>query len=233
MHSIGSIISAYRKKAGLKQTQLAGLVNQSGFSISHKSISAWEKDVSQPSVAVFLELCRILRVPDLYEEYFGSNPGNPLSDLNESGKEKANDYIRLLKAAGGYTKQPDIIPFPARKRKRLYTVRVSAGTGNFLDDDNYEIIEVGNEVSEDADFGVRITGDSMEPLFINRQTVWVHRQPDLEDGEIGVFYLNDMSYCKKLRKNPSGTFLISLNPKYDPIPIREGDSFRIFGKVVQ
>ena len=35
---------------------------------------------------------------------------------------------------------------------------VSAGTGQFLDNDSYEEVEVGAEVPETADFGVRISG---------------------------------------------------------------------------
>ncbi|MGN1382848.1 MAG: S24 family peptidase [Eubacterium sp.] len=37
---------------------------------------------------------------------------------------------------------------------------------------------------------------------------------------------------KKLQNDEGGTFLISLNPKYQPIPVHlDRDSFHIFGKV--
>ena len=35
---------------------------------------------------------------------------------------------------------------------------------------------MGNEVPETADFGVTISGNSIEPRFIDGQTVWVHEQ---------------------------------------------------------
>ena len=47
-------------------------------------------------------------------------------------------------------------------------------------------------------------------------------------GDIGVFGLNNDSLIKKLGKNE----LISLNPEYEPIPIKEHDSITVFGKVV-
>lgn len=108
----------------------------------------------------------------------------------------------------------------------------SAGTGSFLDGENYTMLEVGEEVPADADFGIRISGDSMEPQFINGQIVWVHQQETLSTGEIGIFYLDGNAYCKKLKDDAEGLFLISLNTKYEPIQVKENDSFKIFGKVV-
>lgn len=52
------------------------------------------------------------------------------------------------------------------------------------------------------------------------------------NGEIGIFFLNGDAYCKKLQDNKEGLFLISLNKKYDPIPVSKEASFKIFGKVV-
>ena len=54
----------------------------------------------------------------------------------------------------------------------------------------------------------------------------------LNDGEIGIFYYNGNAYCKKLLCNKKGTYLISLNDKYEPIEIAEGETFKTFGRVV-
>lgn len=87
-------------------------------------------------------------------------------------------------------------------------------------------------VSFHTHFGIRISGDSMEPQFINGQIVWVHQQESLSTGEIGIFYLNGNAYCKKLIDDADGLFLVSLNTKYEPIPVTETASFKVFGKVV-
>ncbi|SEA21599.1 Helix-turn-helix domain-containing protein [Lachnospiraceae bacterium NK3A20] len=234
MASIGSIITKYRKNAGLNQIELAKRLTDAGCPTTNKALSAWERDKAEPSVSTLLQLCLILQIPDIYEEYFGSNPKNPLSTLNDSGKEKVLDYIELLHFCPCYVKERKVIPYAPRRRiLRLYTTSVSAGTGNFLDDGQYEEIEVGEEIPEIADYGVRISGDSMEPQFIDHQVVWVHSQETLQDGEIGIFYLNGMSYCKRLEHIRNDAFLISLNKKYAPIPVREDDSFRTFGRVVR
>ena len=68
-----------------------------------------------------------------------------------------------------------IIPF-VRRRLKLFDIKVSAGTGNFLDSASYTWKEVGEEVPKEADFGVQITGDSMEPQYKDKQIIWIHQQ---------------------------------------------------------
>ena len=87
-------------------------------------------------------------------------------------------------------------------------------------------------MSPDADFGVRVSGDSMEPLYLNGQIIWVHQQETLEDGEIGIFFLDGEAYVKKYHQTPDGISLISMNKKYAPIKISSGSVFWTFGKVV-
>ena len=136
--------------------------------------------------------------------------------------------IRDVVAAFGAPESP-------RKTGRilpLYRLAVSAGTGEFLDGADYESVEVGEDVSSLADFGVRIAGDSMEPRFVHGQIVWVKRQETLQPGEIGVFLYNGSGYCKRLERVRGGVELVSLNPLYAPIRVRAEDELRVFGKVV-
>lgn len=105
-------------------------------------------------------------------------------------------------------------------------------TGEFLDDENFEIIEVGEDVSEEADFGLAINGDSMEPRYHDNQAVWGQQTNSLNNGEIGIFYLDDMTYCKQLQDDKDGVYLVSLNSKYEPIKVTDESSFKIFGRVL-
>lgn len=231
MRSIGEIIATYRKKIGISQVELSNMLRTHGYNLSNKAVSTWEKDVAEPSSSVLLLLCKLLNITDIYGEHYGNNPDNPMSALNEEGKAKAIEYIELLKDSGKYTPaQAIIIPF--RRSIKLFDIPASAGTGSFLDGENYTVLEVGEEVPSDADFGIRISGDSMEPQFINSQIVWVHQQENLATGDIGIFYLDGNAYCKKLKDDDDGLFLISLNNRYEPIPVTENNSFKVFGKVV-
>lgn len=118
--------------------------------------------------------------------------------------------------------------FVGKRLLRLYDIPVSAGPGNYLDGSDYEMIEVDDLVPDSADYAVRVKGDSMVPRFVDRQIVFIHEQPDLNEGEIGIFCLNNEAYLKKLGRG----CLLSINPAYEPIPIREYDEFRVFGKVI-
>lgn len=229
MKKLGKIIATYRKQNNLSQTQLSEILIKNGFKASNKAVSSWEKDTTEPSASLLLFLCKQLGITDIYGEYYGNNPSNPLSRLNEEGKEKALDYIQLLVDSGRF-QNATIIPF--RRKIRLFDIPASAGTGNFLDGDNFTEVEVGEEVPATADFGIRISGNSMEPRFVNGQIVWVQKQDTLSNGEIGIFFLDGNAYCKKLQDDEKGLYLISLNSTYEPIAINENQTFKIFGKVV-
>ena len=76
-----------------------------------------------------------------------------------------------------------------------------------------------------------VNGDSMEELFHDGDIVEYHPQPELENGEIGVFAINGGVTMKKFRRN-SDIRLESLNKKYQDIVIKETDDFNILGKVI-
>ena len=228
---IGVTLATYRKKKKLSQIELADKLTHYGINVSNAAISAWEKDISQPNTQQFLALCKILGITDIYNEFIGFNPDDPLARLNEEGKAKALEYIGLLLLSEQFQKQEaTIIPF--RRKIKWSLLASSAGTGEFLDDENFETIEVGEEVPEDADFGLALNGDSMEPRYHDKQAVWVQQTNSLSNGEIGIFYLDGMTYCKQLKDDKDGVYLISLNSKYEPIKVADDSSFKIFGRVL-
>ncbi len=230
--SLGSILASYRKKERkISQLELAEELTKYGVNISNAAISAWEKDSSVPNANQFLILCKLLGITDIYNEFIGFNPDDPLAKLNDEGKAKALEYINLLLLSEQFQKkEATIIPF--RRKIKWSLLASSAGTGEFLDDENFEIIEVGEEVPEEADFGLALNGDSMEPRYHDKQAVWVQKTDTLNNGEIGIFYLDGMTYCKQLKKDKSGMFLVSLNSKYEPIKITADSTFKVFGRVL-
>lgn len=228
---IGVTLATYRKKKKLSQIELADKLTHYGINVSNAAISAWEKDISQPNTQQFLALCKILDITDIYNEFIGFNPNDPLARLNEEGKAKALEYIGLLLLSEQFQKQEaTIIPF--RRKIKWSLLASSAGTGEFLDDENFETIEVGEEVPEEADFGLALNGDSMEPRYHDKQAVWVQQTNSLSNGEIGIFYLDGMTYCKQLKDDKDGVYLVSLNSKYEPIKVTDDSSFKIFGRVL-
>ena len=228
---IGITLATYRKDKKMSQIELADKLRNYGINVSNAAISAWEKDISSPNAHQFLALCKILGITDIYNEFIGFNPDDPLAKLNEEGTEKALEYIGLLLLSEQFQKKEStIIPF--RRPIKWSILSASAGTGEFLDDENFEIIEVGEEVPEEADFGLAINGDSMEPRYHDNQAVWVQQTNSLCNGEIGIFYLDGMTYCKQLKDDEDGVYLVSLNSKYKPIKVTDESSFKMFGRVL-
>ena len=184
---------------------------------------SWEAGEREPRVTEGEALAKALGFEDVAVLYLDSEP-----KLNQAGQQRLGEYRSMLLHTAAFTEKPE----PTLRLLPVYLQPASAGTGQWLDDDAQEMTEVDESVPAKAEFGVRIAGDSMEPRFVNGQTVWVKAAQDANNGDIVLCTLNDQGYCKKLRKDKNGIALISLNKKYAPIPVREEDEFRIAGIVV-
>lgn len=122
---------------------------------------------------------------------------------------------------------------PAGLRRRsigLYDMPVSAGVGEFLADATRieDIVIPDDPRTAEADYALRINGDSMEPRYHSGDVVLVQSSDTVEEGELGIFVLDGSGYFKKF----GGDCLISLNTKYPPIPLRDFADVACCGRVV-
>ena len=232
----GARLAELRKARGLNQQQVADEVSRECAlllgrePITNRAVSKWEKGASLPDAQQFICLCRLYGVSDIQLAFRGTPKAeDPFLALNKLGRERANEYIGML------AENPYFSLRPAAKRSYrqipLYDLPASAGTGVFLDGDSYTMIDADENVPETATFAVRISGDSMTPLFSDGQIVYVRQQQELANGDIGIFILNGEAYCKKF-DNENGVRLVSLNPKYQPIKLKYSYELRIVGRVV-
>lgn len=197
---LGNKLQQLRKERNLSQTALAELITAKGYPITNKGISSWELNITVPNAYQFLAVCDVLHVADINKEFLDQDTA-----LN-----------RLMMYAQMFRKLP------------VYTMAVSAGTGEFVEDDSYEMVTPPISVPTTASYGVYINGDSMEPLYKDNDLVWVQKTLELNIGDIGIFYVDGQCYCKKLGKN----MLISENKKYYPIHLSDVNEFKVLGKVV-
>ena len=231
MHiSIGGTLAELRRAKKLRQKDVAAKLSGHGFTVSAKTIYNWEKGLAQPNAGQFLALCDIYGVDDVLWRFSGVHRG-PYAGLNQAGRKKAREFIDMLFHIDLYRDNPEEHG-EAPRLLRLYDVPASAGTGNFLDDSGYEMIEAPGYVPASADFALRLSGDSMEPLYQDGQIIWVKEQEPLSGGEIGIFVYSGDVYCKKLIDAGGKAYLRSLNPGYDDIEILEDFGFKTIGKVV-
>ena len=180
-----------------------------GKTAAARTLVAWEQGDSEPKVTQAIALAQALGYHEVSELF--SQADGP--QLNRLGMDRLEEYRRLLLQSDEFREQPAV------RRLRL-------------DDDLAEEMEVDDAVPARAEFGVRLAGDSMSPRFADGQIVWARKAEQAENGEIVLCVLNEQGYCKKLKYDADGVYLVSLNPAYEPIPVQENDEFRIAGVVV-
>ncbi len=116
-----------------------------------------------------------------------------------------------------------------RRKISLYDMPVSAGVGEFLTESTgTEIFIPDAPKTREADYALRISGDSMEPKYHSGDVLLVESCDFVEEGELGIFVLDGSGYFKKY----SGDRLISLNTAYAPIMLKDFSEVSCCGRVV-
>jgi len=122
---------------------------------------------------------------------------------------------------------------PKRERKKisLYNLPVSAGTGqthDYLSTPERTISIPVDSKTATADYAVRISGQSMEPKFHDGDILLVQATEDIKTGDLGIFMLDNECYFKVFADDR----LLSLNPDYSQILLKDFSSVRCQGKVL-
>lgn len=228
-----------RANCGLTQIQVCKKLG-----VKQSRFSAWENGVSEPDVKTFLELCKIYGIDDIFS-YFGAARTEISENIDYA---RLNDAIVKLKQIATnfeafesvcnclnfeYSRDLDsrLLKFKTRERPiPVFLQPATAGLGNYINDSSSEIMQLS--APPDADIGIRISGNSMEPIICDQEIVFVKYQPSVHVGEIGIFNLNGDAYCKKLDKIHGSPCLVSLNQSYPPIFLKSVDTLVTYGKVL-
>jgi len=105
-----------------------------------------------------------------------------------------------------------------------------------------EIIDE-EEISQDMAsrgeyFCLRVSGDSMQPIILNKDIALIRKQDDCETNDIVAVHINgDGATLKKIKKEEEGMRLIPLNQEYKPMFYKWKDvedlPIKIIGKLVE
>ena len=97
----------------------------------------------------------------------------------------------------------------------------------------YEGYEVADVADPDEYFFLRVTGDSMAPQIVAGDLALIHRQENVENGQIGVVLLeDDEATVKRILFAGANVILQPLNTAYAPMVLNGGEC-RILGRVVR
>ena len=247
---VGRRLNQIRLEKGYTLESFSELLAQYGVEVKRGGISKWEVGKALPSVYNLAAICHALDIPEGISYFFSD--GDKSSLLNKEGLRKLEEYRKDLIASGRYKPIMDIRENQIRYiTKRVSWIPASAGTGAFLDEENFEDMDFPEDaVPQDADFGIRVSGDSMEPVYHDRQIVWVERCDSLKVGEVGIFMYDGNGYIKVYGEQEpekaleedftdsygqihSQPVLISYNRAYLPIPVSPNAEFSIVGRVLR
>ena len=236
---IGRRIAEARQKKGVSRYVVVKALEKVGCKVTANAYGRWETGDTFPSAYQLVAVCQVLDI-DEDISFFTSAP--KIQALNDLGKKKVREYRDDLIATGLYTPKTPVSIETIRKRKmKKYLAPVSAGTGNFLEDGDYEMAEFPETaIPVGADFALTISGDSMEPVYQDGQIIWIQETSELRLGEEGIFIYDGQSYFKVLTErvvSDNGAdvhipVLRSYNEKYAPKEVRTQLGFRVVGRVL-
>lgn len=247
---LGEKLAAARRALGLSQKAVVERLRQYNINVLPAAFCKWEQGYTLPNVYQFLALCAVMHIDDPLAYFLSCGEPSVRPALNALGMKKLQEYYELLRDSKRY-EPSDIVSLSEDEiEKKVFDLPASAGTGLFLDSDAYSLLSFPvSAVPDDAEFGVRVSGDSMLPRYVSGQIAWVKRCTELRNGEIGIFTLNGDAFIKKYCQtlpladereeytdsdgclHPRVT-LVSLNPAYEDIPIAPASDLRVVGRVL-
>lgn len=235
-----SLINDILDILGSKNKRQTDLCSYLGINTS--TMTNWKNRNTDPPSKYIIPICEFLDVTPYYlltgEEKSPSLPDDELELLKYYKELPDREQQRLIGRASAlaevYKEQvTQIIEVETPMIEIRHSIyKVSAGTGYNLDDgDQWDTIEIPDTPEANrADFALTISGDSMEPVYYDGDIVLIKSQPAIDNGEIGIFIIENDGYIKKY----GGDRLISLNAAYDDIMFSDydPDDIRCVGLVI-
>lgn len=239
-------IREFREKCGLSQKYVALALN-----VKPPSVSNWESGKTTPTVENVLALSKLFgcTVAELMIDEPDTSRVIPYNEAMETLRivltEDEHEALTLYQGAEPTYREvvKDVLRAHQREKKEpvvltrsipVFDSPAAAGTPLYAES-SYEYMDFPiSEIPKGTDFGVRISGESMQPTIKNGSIVFVKKTVELRNGEIGVFMLGDSAVCKRLKLDDQERVvaLESDNAEYGSIKGHDLDGFRVVGRVL-
>ncbi len=126
---------------------------------------------------------------------------------------------------------------PTNNNKQAFPLLGTVKAGyNYLAQENWiGYVNLDKEVSDPENyFALKVTGDSMQPIMYEDDIVIVHKQNDVESGQVVIVIVDgEEATVKKLIKYDDHIELVAFNSYYPPRKLTKKDDFKIIGKVTE
>lgn len=239
-----------RCDAGMTQKSLGDMIG-----VTSVTIGNWERGVRQPSFDLLPKLADALDTS--VDALLGKHRTTKMTQQDRDEEELLRKY-RLLDEHGRKLvclvcdtevervrpRTPEIVHLPERKPEKkhnryipFYLTPPAAGIAVPLEGNEFEMLLADDSVPMDADYAVRVSGDSMEPYIQDGEMVFVKEAQELYDGDVGIFCVDGAMYCKQYYVDEDRNLhLLSANPSRINANVyvdgESGSSVRCCGKVI-
>jgi len=247
---VGKRIREARIALGMTQRELAGRIG-----VSPGAVGNYEAETNHPKEPVMYALLNVLGVDAnyLFQDAMkaAQEDGNRRFDVSFDERMHIEKYRRLddrgRESVGLLLEQERLRVISAKEDDEpagdcsaltwmdIYTCPAVAGILAFAGPGGkFERLAFPEaEIPKGADFGVRVSGDSMEPTIPDGAIAWVKQSYALSSGQIGIFMVDGEPICKRYYLYGDETCLESDNSDYGPIRVRGGErNFGIVGRVL-
>ena len=259
---IGQRLKQLRRDCAMTQKEVAALIGRSQQNIAHWEGGVSQPDAE--TLFTLIRLYGVTSLDEFYGETKESQPTAASTVVQNAGRaadnviafpesksespnaaasKRANalmkcflaldDAGRLAVEEAARVEQERCLRAAHEAELLVYDTPASAGIGHYLDGDSGQRMAL-RDIPPEADFGVRIQGDSMEPRLHDGDIAFVKAAPSLQNGDVGLFVLNNEGFCKRLHIDyeQKKVYLESLNVKYPPIEVTAEDTLRTVGKIL-
>lgn len=214
---LGEIIKNYRETNRLS---LADMGARTGFSKTYISMleNNYNPSTKKPIIPTPITLKKFADAMNM--------------TLNELVSKLDPDQIIDLVYISPSPNLDNIIPI----RKKSFPLLGDVAAGKPIEAQQHVECYVTEDEDLDADYALRVKGDSMIGAGIDDgDIVFIRQQPDVENGEMAAVYVDGGATLKRVYKDSKGVSLYSENPKYPPMyfTAETCEEFRILGKAVK
>ena len=189
--------------------------------------------LSQGEIALIEEYRRLDRIGrELVDLVVSKEAERVETAEEETAPIKSFEGARILRPASAKHRYASSVPTRTGKRLiSLFELPVSAGVGVYLDEDEETAEKIripNNDKTAEADYVLRISGNSMEPKYHDGDVLLVKTTDSVDVGELGIFLLDGCGFFKVF----GGDRLLSLNPEYGPILLKDFADVQCKGLVI-
>ncbi|MFS7425160.1 helix-turn-helix domain-containing protein [Carnobacterium maltaromaticum] len=235
--SVGEKMKQRRKELKISADEIAEKLN-----VSRSTIFRYEKgDIEKLPTNILNELAVILKTTPAYLMGWENSNKNDITSIYNELKPPRKEVVykfaeRQLKEQN---ESPKVVQLPIIEDDKEIEIlsghQSAAGFAILGDDSNMtSTVMKASKVPNGADEVVAIKGNSMEPLIMDGEQVFIRHQPSVENGEIAIVAIfDDGITCKKVYYDDAeGTVTLeSVNDDYEDMVFPVED-IRIIGKVL-